>query len=385
MRAASVLQKILGSALSRLHTFQSRCLLLAVEALSSGRRLTLIDLARHWPGAERVRTPLKRIDRLLSNHAVHGSRGDLYGAMALWLLRSRQPLIVVDWSDLKRDGRLCLLRAAVPVGGRCLTLLDQVVAQSEQANGRVHKAFLNRLQQLVPQGIRPIVVTDAGFRSDWFAQVEELGWDWVGRLRGGIKVQLNGESNWTLCTQLYERQTRRACDLGPALIAKTTSFPCRLLLNATPVFKGRHSLTRAGKPSADRRHLKAARSHREPWLLACSFGLKNLTANQIMKCYRRRMEIEESFRDLKSHKYGQGFEDSQSRSALRIEMLLLIHALTTFAAWLVGCAIITEKLDRFIAPNSCRSRKYSAIRIGWECWRYKRPKLSLELIEAVLL
>jgi hypothetical protein len=40
------------------------------------------------------------------------------------LLRGYRPLIVIDWSDLKADRTWCLLRAAVPVGGRTLPVLD---------------------------------------------------------------------------------------------------------------------------------------------------------------------------------------------------------------------------------------------------------------------
>ncbi|MCE4369393.1 IS4 family transposase, partial [Xanthomonas hortorum pv. vitians] len=94
MRASEVLQKCLSNSLSGMHALRERTLLHAVEALLHGRRLTLMDIARSWPGALRV--------------------------------RGAQPVIVIDWSDLKPDKSWCLLRAAVPVGGRTLTLLDMV-------------------------------------------------------------------------------------------------------------------------------------------------------------------------------------------------------------------------------------------------------------------
>jgi hypothetical protein len=78
-----------------MHALRSRVLLRAVEALLHGRRLTLMDVARSWPGAERVRAPLKAFDRLLSNAHLHGEREPLYGDMARWLLRSERPVIVV--------------------------------------------------------------------------------------------------------------------------------------------------------------------------------------------------------------------------------------------------------------------------------------------------
>lgn len=113
MRATEVLQKCLGDTLNTMHALRNRVLLRAVEATIHGRRLTLMDLARAWPGAERIRAPLKALDRLLGNRHLHAERSHLYTGMARWLVRSKQPVIVIDWSDLKSDGSWHLLRAAM--------------------------------------------------------------------------------------------------------------------------------------------------------------------------------------------------------------------------------------------------------------------------------
>lgn len=99
--------------------------------LVAGRRLTLIDVARSWPGAMHVRASLKALDRLLSNGHLHAEREQIYAGMARWLARSAHPVIVIDWSDLERDGSWFLLRAAIPVGGRTLPLLDMVFPAGE--------------------------------------------------------------------------------------------------------------------------------------------------------------------------------------------------------------------------------------------------------------
>ena len=52
MRASQVLQKCLGRSLQPMHEARSRVLLRSVEALLTGRRLTLMDIARAWPGAK---------------------------------------------------------------------------------------------------------------------------------------------------------------------------------------------------------------------------------------------------------------------------------------------------------------------------------------------
>ncbi|MCE2597371.1 transposase, partial [Motilimonas cestriensis] len=46
------------------------------------------------------------------------------------------------------------------------------------------------------------------------------------------------------------------------------------------------------------------------------------TAKQLVKLYAKRMQIEESFRDLKSPAYGFGLRHCRSRSTKRLDILL---------------------------------------------------------------
>ncbi|HSQ06283.1 MAG TPA: hypothetical protein VLM84_01085, partial [Chromatiaceae bacterium] len=64
---------------------------------------------------------IKRADRLLGNTHLQGQARMIYTALAQKLLCGViEPLIVIDWSDLKADQSLHLLRAcaSLPVGGR---------------------------------------------------------------------------------------------------------------------------------------------------------------------------------------------------------------------------------------------------------------------------
>ena len=163
MHAHSVLQKCLSDVLMRMHAMRVQVLLGAVHALLASRRLVLMELARAWPGAETIRAPLKRVDRLLSNPHLQGEMRGLYAAMARWLVRGTEPLIVVDWSALKQDESLHVLRAGVVLQGRTLTVFEQVYPQCELGSQRAHRRFLHGLQQVLPRQVRPILLTDAGF------------------------------------------------------------------------------------------------------------------------------------------------------------------------------------------------------------------------------
>ncbi|RAP59498.1 transposase [Oleiagrimonas sp. MCCC 1A03011] len=351
-----------------MHKARARVLLLAVEALIAGRRLTLIDVARSWPGAERIRAPLKAFDRLLSNRHLHAEREHVYANMAHWLLRSPQPVIVVDWSDLKADKSWCLLRAAIPVGGRALPILDMVFPASQAGSPKAEQRFLERLERIVPASATPILVTDAGYRTPWFRQVEKRGWHWLGRLRHRTRVKpvdVHAQDDWVPSPALYALLDRDGTrDMGLMDTARATPWTCRVVLHRKKARGCKHR-TLKGAPVRSTQSRKSAARQREPWLLVATPSLR-LSARQLVTLYARRMQIELSFRDLKSHRYGNGFEDSLTRSGKRIEILLLVHAMANFASWLAGLACRATGMDHWLSPGSSRRRLYSIMRMGRE-------------------
>lgn len=387
MRATKVLQKCLDGALGSIHACRQRVLFLAVEALIAGRRLTLIDVARAWPGAERVRAPLKALDRLLSNAHLYSERERIYAGMAHWLVRTARPIIVVDWSDLKADRSWHLLRAAVPVGGRTLPILDMVFPNGQQGTPVAERLFLQRLQQILPPDVQPMVITDAGFRAPWFRTLEAMGWYWVGRLRHRTFVKpvdvADTPDQWVPCKALYELARTTPRDLGLMDTVRNHALTCRVALVRKPC-KGRKMLNRQGQPTRSSHSNQNAAREREPWIILASPRLADLSAAQLVELYARRMQIELSFRDLKSHRYGQGFEDSLTRKGKRIEILLLIQALAAFACWLFGMACARAGIDHWLTPFRSARKLYSTLRLGQEALRRRWSSNSPCAIIALL-
>ena len=148
MHASRALHNCLPNALGLLHQRRAEALLGCVDALSAGRRLTLTDLARSWPGAERIAAPLKRVDRLLSNSQLQIEAKSLYIAMAGVLLRGLpQPVIVVDWSELNRRQH-AVLRAALVWQGRTLTVAEIVTPYRKINSPGVESRLLEQLSQM---------------------------------------------------------------------------------------------------------------------------------------------------------------------------------------------------------------------------------------------
>lgn len=389
MRASRVLQKCLSDSLGLMHKARMRVLLKAVEALVMGRRLTLIDVARSWPGALRVRAPLKAFDRLLSNRHLHAEREQIYSGMAQWLLNAAHPVIIVDWSDVKANKAWSLLRAGVPVGGRTLPVLDMVFPGCEAGSPNAEKRFLERLKQIVPETATPILVTDAGYRTPWFRAVDDLGWYWLGRVRHSSLIkpsEAQDKDAWVPSRSLYAVLNGHGTkDMGPMELVRAKPWLCRVVLHRSKA-KGRKQRNRRGEVARCTESRNAAARGREPWLLVASPTL-DLNASQLVRLYAKRMQIESSFRDLKSHRYGSGFEDSLTRSGKRIEILLLVHALATFASWLAGLACRDTGLDYWLAPNASKRQMYSIMRIGREAlaqsWPLQHTRQWLERLRAL--
>lgn len=264
----------------------------------------------------------------------------------------------MDWSDLKADRSLHLLRASLPVGGRALTLYEEVHPQRRLNNRRVQERFLERLAALLPPGVVPVIVADAGFKVPFYRAVEHLGWRWVGRVRGRDSLRLT--SRWVSCKTIFKRATPTATSLGFGDWVK--SNPLRalfVLVRQAP--KGRRAKTAAGRRSRSKKSQQAARAAREPWLLVASTRLADLAPKRVVRYYRQRMQIEERFRDLKSQPFGAGLECSRSDGVGRFTVLMLIAALAAFLLWLLGTAAGHAGVNRRLHPGNGKRRVYSRL------------------------
>lgn len=367
MYAGQALRKIFGPALSRLDARLARNLLQCVDALLAGRRLTLTELARHWTGAARIAAPLKRVDRLLGNGRLHALRSRFYQVAWTWLLCSPEPVIVVDWSELKSDGRWHLLRAGRVARGRTLTVYEEVHPQHRKNSPKVEATFLKRLAAWMPPPVKPIVVTDAGFHVPWFRAVARHGWHWLGRVGGRTQIRAADPGRvltapWRPYKTLFAQARGTPTDLGAYELAQSQQWPCRLVV-VKRLPKGRRQRRRDGQRARGGHATKMARRNREPWVLAASPSLHTRSAGQIVTLYAKRMQIEQSFRDLKSHRYGCAFEDTLTRTGSRLEVLLLIHLLATLAAWMQGLA---DQAATNLSPSKKLRRRYSAVWLGWQ-------------------
>ncbi len=344
---------------SFMHRGRCAAVLKVTRGLLESSKAYLSGIGRHVFNDGRHKAGIKCVDRLLGNERLHAERMRIYAQMAKWLLsRTPRSFILIDWSDVCPGHQFVMLKATVPLKGRALTIYEKVYPLKHHNTPRTHRAFLQQLASLVPPGCHPIVITDAGFRGPWFRQVEALGWDWIGRVRNNVKLRLAGEKGWRVNTLLYRKATDTPTCVGWGELSKQNPYACYLHLYQG--FK-----RRPGRPRKPFRstltHQRARLAAREPWLLATSLPPQEWTARRVVQAYQKRMQIEETFRDMKNARWGYGLEYARSRSAKRLDNLLLIVTLAMLMTWLVGLAAKEMHLDRRLQANTERKRAVLSI------------------------
>ncbi len=94
-----------------LHLKRLNSLTLACHALLDCKTLTLTELGRNLPTKARTKHNIKRIDRLLGNRHLHKERLAVYRWHASFICSGNtMPIVLVDWSDIREQKRLMVLR-----------------------------------------------------------------------------------------------------------------------------------------------------------------------------------------------------------------------------------------------------------------------------------
>lgn len=368
--------------LAVMHKKRLETLIILVTTALVTKKLSLTQLGRGINLPIQERSGIRRADRFLGNKGLYVEREAIYAEITKSAIgNNRQPWIIVDWSEIPNTDDH-VLRAAKVAKGRAITLYEEVHPEKKLSNPKVEKNFLCTLKRILPQGCRPIIITDAGFHNKWFGEILKLGWDYIGRIRSGKKYSSDGGKSWHKYTELFSKATTTPQSIGKVKVCKTNPFETHLyLFKEKP--KGRIMLNRAGKKRRDTNTMDQRKAAKEPWVLASSLSGRSM-CKRVIKIYKRRMQIEEGFRDLKSSRYGLGFEDAYSKQRKRIEILLLIASVASFIAWLTGWAAEKNKIHYQFQSNSVKTRRVlSLFYLGCQVIR-KGIKIPLEMIGIAL-
>jgi hypothetical protein len=285
---------------------------------------------------------IKQVDRLLSNSAI-----DVWEMFADWVPEvvgnARDIAVVIDWTDFDADDQTTLVASLVTSHGRSTPLIWLTVWKDELENAQsdYEDAVLRRLWEVLPADVAVTILADRGFGDrKLIGFLEELGFDYLIRIRGNITVKAaNGETRKS--TQWVGKNGR-----------------ARKLSNART--------TKAGKP-VPAVVCVHAKGMKEPWCLVTSKA--DAKAAEIKRLYARRWTTEPTFRDTKDLRFGMGLKSVRVSEPQRRDRMLLISAFAITFLTLLGEAGESLGMDRLLKSNTTSKRVHSLFRQG--CMLYE--------------
>jgi hypothetical protein len=365
VRTFATVQRVLRPLEDSIHAARLKCFGRIVLAALVGARLSVTALGRALMTAGKTKHAIKRVDVFLANRHLVGDTEVVQQHLAGLMANVTRPVLLVDWTDI---GTLwTALVATYVTEGRGLTLCWEVHPQSQTNSARIESKLLSRIATLLPAGAKPIVVTDAGFRGPWLEKVRQRGWDFVGRVRGRVKVRSEGKQ-WRDVKVLWAEARRTPTDLGIFEMARYRPVEARLV-SLLP--KRRQKKQQEAPPRVGRRRKRNIQSAREPLILATS--LLTSTAKEVAELYRARWRIEMTFRDQKCSRFGLGLDAVRTKQLKRARAYVLLAVLAHYVAFILGAEAEQAGLAPQFQANTVKDRRV----LSW-------PRLGCELLRRAL-
>lgn len=321
---------------------------LGVNAIGRAYALSAGKTAKHG---------IKQVDRLLSNKAIDPAA--LFSLWVPYVLGDRtEARVALDWTHFDADGHSTIAAYLITNHGRATPLVWRTFPNAELTGGGRTDAedlLLLRLQEVVPQGVKVILLADRGFGDvGLYEMLDRWGWDYVVRFRKDILV------------------TSAAGETKPA---EEWLSP-----------KGHSKAMRGARVTAKQYEVGAvvtvrAAGMKESWCLATS--LKEASARDVVDLYARRFTIEETFRDQKDPRFGLGMRHTRVASTDRRDRLLLLASLAQALLTLLGAAGERCGLDRGLKPNTSKKRSLSLFNQGCY-WFEALPNMREDRVELLM-
>lgn len=303
-------------------------LLQVLAAVRSGYgHLSLAALARALPTEGTAHAREKRLHRFLQNPYLDFRT--VTTSLALILLPARQrfcPLIL----DQTKSGATQALVAAVPYAGRALPLacytFDYPLREpTVKSQNQLEHLFLLDTELSLPQGILPIWIADRAYaRALLLKQSGEENRAYIIRGRSGTVITYQ-ERRMKLSH--LQAQTQGALRYENVLYHAHQQVPSDVIVYHDPAYQ-------------------------EPWYLLVPVAFRPLLPTDlVVELYRNRMQIEQSFRDFKTHLGLRGLK-LKVDIAPRMGRLLLAFCLAYVLCVLLGDSVLGHQArDVFEIPR----------------------------------
>jgi hypothetical protein len=325
--------------------------------LTKSKRLTISEIGRHLPNQSELKHRIKKVDRVFGNRHLYDELDIIYSGLSDYVFKyianDKYSPIVIDLCYLKDTHDIQMLSAEVATQGRTIPLHREVF-KSGELKGR-EKEFITKLSDCIPSNRDVLIIMDAGFGDDWFAAIESQNWYWLVRARGGKYIKLSKDEEWQEARELFDVAGTRAKCYEKAYITKSESRPCRVIIKKGSLVNKRKKPTKLPRNynSANGNYQRTAK---EPWILATNLP-KVYDTTKVINAYKKRMQIEESFRDIKSPRFGLAGRYLQTRNIYRWGVAMLLAAIAQIILWIIGVVGHSQGLQKIFQANTAHHKK----------------------------
>src|SRR3954471_20729173 len=311
----------------------------AALGVMTGASLAVAMIGRSLAQARGLLTKhaVKQVDRLLRNPGIEA--WDIFATWVPEMVGSRTDIVVaMDWTDYDADGQATLALKLVTRHGRATPLIWLSVHKDELTDARnaYEDAAVRRLAEVLPDDVKVTLLADRGFAdTKLFGFLDELGFDYVIRLKGNTKV--SAADGPTRPAAEWVGQGGRARKLRDAGVTEA-QCPVGAVVCVH------------------------AKDMKEAWCLATSNAAAS--SRQIIDLYSKRWSVEPSFRDTKDLRFGLGLASVRISDPQRRDRLLLLNAFAVVLLTLLGAAGESLGMDRHLKSNTVKTRSHSLFRQG---------------------
>ncbi|WP_375333378.1 transposase [Candidatus Tisiphia endosymbiont of Xenochironomus xenolabis] len=195
-------------------------------------------------------------------------------------------------------------------------------------------------------------------------EIEKQGWSWMCRVRRGKDLKLAKNEDWISVENFILSIGSKTMECGTILLTKAHKYSCRMVTTCK-VPKGRVqkvSRNRTSSKTANGSYNKAAK---EPWILVTNLSSDEYKGAEIVRLYSKRMQIEETFRVIKSHQIGLAGRYIRTLDVNRWGVLMLLSAIVIITYWVIGVVGYSQGMQRIFQPNTVKDKKiYSYFTLG---------------------
>jgi hypothetical protein len=340
--------KFIEQHFSLLRKSQRTTIAALVAGLLRSGKIGIAAIARGMRPTTCVRYRIKRVERFAANWDVDPHKITL--GLAEALLAPKGNVILVDWTHVLDD--YMLLCAHLAMRGRSVPIAWACVRQGafKKSRNAVEEGLILRLKEAI--GDRGwVLVADRGFaRASLLAKLPKWGIDYVIRACGSVWISRRG---------FDDKLENTAAWPGMRKIFKAVAYHQRLQVPVNLVVVHR-------EPAP------------QPWYLITNLAQPGV----VERIYRKRMWIEESFRDAKRTL---GLDKMWLCEPARYENMMIILALAILLAILTAMQHTTHRADLKLATKR-KGVVLSVFMIGFTLIRYEHypPATSLRPLSLAL-